>query len=125
MGRNNSDFEAGSGKFYHGTSETLAVGDHVLPPTDPRNVSPKAQWSRSWAEEQDDFNDEDREPYHEEMAWATTNLETAKGYGNNVYQVEHLDPQERSHDLNTANRLGGKEYHAGSLIGFRVIGQVK
>jgi hypothetical protein len=124
VGRSSSEFHGGVGKFYHGSDEELKPGSIVFPAAHPKNPTAAGSFARSWVQDQHDYDDPDREPYHEELAWATTHPDSARSYGKHLYEVEHVDPQERDQDLRQFEQLGRREYHASSEQGFRIIKKV-
>lgn len=144
------EFASGSGKMplFHGTTEAFKAGDIVYPSTHPKH--PEGEYnaddrdaeverdledhfSNYDPEEDDRSEDEVREDYqthaslHWDHAWATPDLENAKGYagknGGRVYQVEHLSPEscDTCHWNKQGDAMGGDHT---DYSGFRVIKEV-
>lgn len=115
----NEEFSAGSGKrpLYHGTSQDLKPGSIIYPGTHSSHPENKDyryyrdsdseyelnNYLNNRDEDDDRTDDEVREDWseygshHYDSAWATPDLENAKGYADrgkgHVYQVEHLSPE--------------------------------
>ena len=85
--------------LYHGTDADLSPGDIVLP-----GDVVNAEYGGTPMDE----------------AWATENLDDARGYGKNVYHVEHIEPPTLDVPKEFIEMNKGNNVYS-SKKGFRVI----